>query len=77
MRHTHKPGQRWPATVGSLILGVTVGAIVGMTSRLSAHDPGLDDENPPDLATDADPAETGDDDYRDSVANDDGWPRAD
>jgi hypothetical protein len=79
----HQPRRRWPATIGTLILGATVGAIVGMTSRPThpaTHDPGFDDGNPqptpPGLTPDIDPAPTGDD-YHDSVANDDGWPRAD
>ena len=78
----HRPHRHWAATVGTLVLGVTIGAIAGMTSRTTRSSPfdhGFDDGMPPPAPsnppTDAGPAPTGDD-HRDSVADDDGWPRA-
>jgi len=50
-----RPRRRWRATIGTLVLGITVGAIAGITSRpthLSVFDRGPDPvTTPPDLTS--------------------------
>jgi hypothetical protein len=87
MRHPRNPKfkrtakrrrRSMPATIGMLILGVTIGAVVGMANRPGrppVFDAGFDHGEPQPAQPETDPARTGDD-YHDSVANDDGWPRA-